>query len=129
MKPLIVRQNEIEEFYTEERCFIKELLNSGADPGLSFALARVEPGVTTVLHSLKDTSERYLIIAGHGKMEVGTLPPTSVSEGDLVLIPPDTPQRITNDGSRDLIFCCICAPRFTPSVYMDLERSDIGNPG
>jgi mannose-6-phosphate isomerase-like protein (cupin superfamily) len=123
MKPLIVKQSEIEEFHTEEKCFIKELLNSDADPGLSFALARVEPGVTTVLHSLKDTTERYLVIAGTGTMEVGTLPPASVSKGDLVLIPPDTPQRISNDGLGDLVFCCICTPRFEPSVYVDLEKS------
>lgn len=124
MKPLIIKQSEIDEFYTEERCFIRELLNSNADPGLSYALARVEPGITTVLHSLKSTSERYLVIAGTGTMEVGTLPPASVSKGDLVLIPPDTPQRITNDGSEDLIFCCICAPRFEFSVYVDLEKSN-----
>lgn len=128
MRPLIVKQDEIEEFYTEEKCFIKELLNSDEDPGMSFALARVEPGVTTVLHRLKGTSERYLVIAGRGEMEVGTLPSASVSKGDLILIPPDTPQRITNDGSEDLIFCCICAPRFDPSVYVDLENSGKDSP-
>jgi len=122
MKPLVIRQCEIDEFYTDERCFIKELLNGDDDPGMSFALARVEPGVTTTLHSLKGTSERYLVIAGTGKMEVGTLPPVSVSTGDLVLIPPDIPQRITNDGTRDLVFCCICVPRFEPSIYVDLDE-------
>lgn len=121
MEPLIVKQNEQEEYYTNERCFIKELLNGDEDPGLSYALARVEPGVTTVLHSLKGISERYLVISGEGIMEVGTLPPTPVGPGDLVLIPPDIPQRITNNGPVDLIFCCICAPRFNTSVYVDLE--------
>ena len=123
MLPLIVKQNEQDEYYTEERCFIRELLNSDEDPGLSFALARVEPGVTTALHSLKGTSERYLVISGNGVVEVGTLPPSQVIPGDLVLIPPDIPQRITNNGSVDLIFCCICTPRFNTSVYVDLESS------
>ena len=122
MKPIIVRQNGIEEFYTDEKCYIKELLNGDEDPEMSFALARVEPGVTTVLHSLRGTSERYIVIAGMGKMEVGGLSPVVVSTGDLILIPPDTPQRITNIGTGDLIFCCICAPRFEPSIYVDLEK-------
>ena len=121
MRPLVIKQDGIEEFFTEEKCFIKELLNDGEDPGLSFALARVRSGVSTALHSLKGTSEWYLIIAGTGTVEIGTLPPTVVNRGDLVLIPPDTPQRITNGGSEDLIFCCICSPGFEPSVYVDLE--------
>ena len=121
MEPLIVKQEEIEERYTKEKCFIKELLNGKEDPNLSFALARVEPGVTTVLHSLRNTSERYLVVSGEGVMEVGTLPPTPVSAGDLVLIPPETPQRITSSGPADLVFCCICSPRFNTSVYVPLE--------
>ena len=123
MKPRVVKQSEIEEYYTDERCFIRELLDNEQDPGLSFALARVEPGVTTALHSLRGTSERYVVISGRGSVEVGTLPPTAVGPGDLVLKPPDTPQRITNDGSEDLVFCCVCAPGFTPRVYVDLERN------
>ena len=122
MKSLIIKLSGIREYDTDERCHIKELLNGDEDPGLSFALARVKPGVTTVLHSLKGTSERYLVISGEGVMEVGTLPPAPVGPGDLVLIPPDTPQRITNDGSEDLVFCCICTPGFEPSVYVDLEK-------
>jgi mannose-6-phosphate isomerase-like protein (cupin superfamily) len=124
MKPVIVKQSKTREYFTGERCHIKELLNGEEDPGLSYALARVEPGVTTILHALKDTSERYLVISGEGVMEVGALPPTRVGPGDLVIIPPDTPQRITNDGSEDLVFCCICTPGFEPSAYVDLERSE-----
>jgi mannose-6-phosphate isomerase-like protein (cupin superfamily) len=121
MKPLVVKQAEVEEYFTGERCYIRELIGGDRDPGLSFALARVEPGVTTALHSLAGTSERYVIISGRGLMEVGTLLPTAVGPGDLVLIPPGTPQRITNDGSEDLVFCCVCAPEFTPRAYVDLE--------
>jgi mannose-6-phosphate isomerase-like protein (cupin superfamily) len=123
MKPLIVKQSEIREYFTDERCHIRELLNGEEDTGLSYALARVEPGVTTAWHHLKGTSERYLVLSGGGIMEVGALPPTPVGPGDLVLIPPDTRQRITNDGPGDLVFCCICTPGFDPLVYVDLEKS------
>jgi mannose-6-phosphate isomerase-like protein (cupin superfamily) len=121
MKPLVVKQDEIQESFTGERCWIRELAGSDADPGLSFALARVEPGVTTAWHSLSGTGERYVMISGRGIVEVGPLPPTGVGPGDLVVIPPDTPQRITNDGSEDLVFCCVCSPAFKPEVYTDLE--------
>ncbi len=126
MEPLIVKQGEIEEFYTGERCFIRELLGSERDPGLSFALARVKPGVTTALHSLTGISERYVIISGRGSVEVGALPLAVVGPGDLVLIPSGTPQRITNDGTEDLVFCCVCSPAFSPRVYVDLEKSGEG---
>lgn len=121
MKPLVISSSEIEEYYTEERCFIRELAGDGQDPGLSFALARVQAGVTTAWHALRGTSERYLVISGKGIVEVEGLSPTSVSPGDLVLIPPDTPQRITSEGPGDLVFCCVCRPAFEPAAYVDLE--------
>ena len=127
MEALVIRQSEIEEYFTEERCFIRELVNSRVDPGLSFALARVEAGVTTALHALRGTSERYLIISGRGTVEVGDLPPMEVLSGDMVLIPPDTPQRITCDGPEDLVFCCVCKPSFEPGVYVDLEKEGRGS--
>ena len=122
MKPRVIRHSEIQEYFTKERCFVRELAGDQADPGLSIALARVEAGVTTAWHALKGTSERYLVISGRGTMEAGDLPPTEVLSGDLVLIPPDTPQRITCDGPEDLVFACICRPPFEPHVYLDLEE-------
>jgi len=128
MKSLVVRQDGIEEYFTGERCWIRELAGSEEDPGLSFALARVEPGVTTAWHSLVGTGERYVMISGRGIMEVGQFPPTTVGPGDLVVIPPGMPQRITNNGSEDLVFCCVCTPAFRPEVYTDLEK-DKEKPG
>ena len=128
MRPLVVRQGEIEEYFTGERCWIRELAGSDQDPTLSFALARVEPGVTTAWHSLEGTGERYVVISGKGVVEVGQMPATEVGPGDLVVIPPGTPQRITNDGSEDLVFCCVCTPAFKPEIYTDLEKEE-ENPG
>lgn len=103
------------EYYFEERCFIAELLNSEVSPSLSLARARVEPGVTTVLHALRGT-EVYYLLAGRGEVEVGGERAT-VGPGDVVHIPPDTPQRITNTGREDLIFLAICSPRFLTEDY------------
>mgnify|MGYP001812460097 FL=1 len=109
------------EFETPERCFIIEVSNSIADPALSIARARVAPGVTTRGHRLRDTAERYVILSGRGRMEIGDRPPEAVGPGDVVLIPPLCRQRITNTGGDDLVFLAICTPRFTEEVYEELS--------
>ena len=109
------------EFYTPEGCYILELSNTAADPAASIARARVTPGATTRWHRLRDTVERYLILEGTGRVEVGRLPPREVNPGDVVLIPPECRQRITNMGEQDLVFLCLCTPRFNPQAYEDLE--------
>jgi len=81
------------EFYTSEGCFITELCNSPADGEASIARARVAPGVTTRWHRLRGISERYIILEGRGRMELGELPCTEVAPGDVVVIPPLCRQR------------------------------------
>ena len=121
MKEAIYKMKPDSEHYIDERCWITEQSNSENDPDLSVAQARVEVGVTTRWHSLRGTLERYVIIAGTGIMEVGDLAPQEVTAGDVVVIPPDVRQRITNTGDDDLLFLCLCTPRFHDDVYQDLE--------
>lgn len=121
MKPSIFHHKPASEFFTQELCHITELSNSSGDEGLSIALARVESGVTTRWHRLVGTSERYVILAGQGVVQIGDLPPRSVGPHDVVVIPPGCRQRITNSGSIDLLFYALCTPRFQPSAYEDLE--------
>jgi len=109
------------EFLTGERCHIVELHNIPADAGCSVARARVEPGVATRLHCVRDTVERYVILEGAGSMEVDGEPPVAVGPLDVVTIPAGVPQRITNTGDRDLVFLCICTPRFEARNYLELE--------
>jgi mannose-6-phosphate isomerase-like protein (cupin superfamily) len=117
LKESLIKANGKDEFFTDEGCFILEMWNTPEDGEASIARARVSPGVTTVRHRLKGTVERYVILEGTGYVEVGTLPPTKIGPGDVVIIPRSTPQRITNTGDRDLIFLCICTPRFVPEEY------------
>ena len=104
------------EFSTAERCFITEVANDLNDD-VSITRARVEPGVTTAWHKLRNTAERYIIVSGRGRMEVRGVPPSDVAAGDVVRIPPDTPQRIINTGGEDLVFFAVCSPRFTQDCY------------
>jgi mannose-6-phosphate isomerase-like protein (cupin superfamily) len=121
MQTQILKANEADEYYFEEGCFILELSNSPADPGVSIARARVKAGETTKLHRLRGIVERYVILSGMGKVEVGGCEPQQVSAGDVVIIPSLCSQRITNIGTEDLIFLAICTPRFTKEVYENMD--------
>ena len=109
-----------QEYYFVEGCFITELSNSGDDPQVSVARARVEPGVTTRWHRLSGITERYVIIEGTGRVELDGLSPREVGTGDVVIIPSGVAQRITNSGSGDLVFLAICSPRFTADAYRSI---------
>ena len=118
MKAEIRRADPSRESLTHENCFILELANDPSDPDVSIARARVLPGVATDWHRVKDIDERYVIVRGKGEVKVGDLPPAVVSEGDVVRIPANTPQRITNVGNEDLVFLAVCTPRFVQSAYV-----------
>jgi mannose-6-phosphate isomerase-like protein (cupin superfamily) len=108
------------EFWTDERCFITEVCNTDLLQNASLAIARVEPGVTTQLHSLTDLCETYIVIEGSGEMELdGAQFP--IAAGDQVVIPAGMTQRVTANGDVDLRFHCLCVPRFTPDAYVNLE--------
>jgi len=109
------------EFWIRERCYIRELINDPDIREFSLAEARVEPGVRTELHKL-DVDEWYVVTTGSGQMEVGGEPATEVVPGDIIRIPAGTSQRIRNTGSEDLVFQCICLPRFTADAYESLEK-------
>ena len=125
MKEAIIKQNLNNEFFTPEGCYITELSNTPDYPDASIARARVKPGATTRWHRVKGTFERYYILSGRGRVEVGKLPPHEVNAGDVVLIPPMCRQRITNIGSEDLVFLAICTPRFSNDAYEDIEDNPI----
>lgn len=109
------------EYWFEERCHITEWWNTPGDAAVSVARARVEPGVTTRLHRLRGVAERYVILEGRGRAEVGAGPPQEVGPGEVVMVPPDTAQRITNIGNSDLLFLAVCTPRFTRDAYEDID--------
>jgi len=110
----------LDPFYTQERLHVVEHMNAPQSEDVSLAECRVAPGVTTQLHSLNIT-ERYLIQRGLGLMELHGSDPFAVAPGDCVAIPPGCAQRIRNTGVDELVFLCICTPRFKPESYVVLE--------
>ncbi len=116
---MITRYTEASEFYIDEGAYIIEMDSGEAE--CSIARARVKVGVTTQWHSLTNTIERYIILSGNGRVEVGNDPPTDIGPMDVVTIAAGVRQRITNTGPTDLIFLCICTPRFQFENYVNLE--------
>ena len=110
------------EFYAAERCHINELHNQESDAGCSIARARVTPGETTRLHCVRDTVERYVILTGEGEVHIAQEVPVRVQPLDVVTIPAGSPQRIANTGTGELVFLCVCTPRFRADNYLDLEE-------
>ncbi len=117
MQPRIVRHDPAVEFPVPEGCSILETWNTGEDESVSIARARVAPGAATTWHYLEGIVERYLLVEGRGLVEIGTLEPAEMEPGDLAVIPAGVRQRITNTGPSDLVFYCICSPRFVPERY------------
>ena len=109
-----------DEVYLSEGCYVSEWSNTPEDPAASIARARVPPGVTTRWHRLAGIAERYVILQGSGRAQVGDAAPREVVPGDVVLIPAGCRQRITNTGAGDLVFLAICTPRFTYDAYEEL---------
>lgn len=108
------------EVWTRERCYVREIINDDTWPSFSLARCRVEPGITTELHALT-LLEFYVVEQGHGCMRVGDEAPFDVAPGDTVTILQHMPQNITNTGDSDLVFLCLCTPRFLQDLYTCLE--------
>ena len=109
------------EYFFEEGCHITEQWNRSEDAAVSIARARVPPGQTTRWHRLRGIAERYLVLQGEGRVEIGELPPQRVGPGAVVFIPPGVRQRVACVGRDDLVFLAICTPRFVAEAYEDIE--------
>ncbi len=96
-----MKANKPFEYLTPERCYIAE---NFSDKDISIARATVKPGITTKAHHLKKIQEIYIIMAGEGKVTFSALESTNVSVGDVIVIPAEASQKITNTGNTRLGF-------------------------
>ncbi len=124
MSIFVRKVNPSEEYHFVEGCYILELFNGVDDPELSITRARVTPGVTTRLHRLHGITERYVILEGQGVVRGAGMAEHPVGPGDVVIIPPASPQQISNTGHGDLVFLALCTPRFVPEAYEDIDSGD-----
>jgi len=122
MRAEVKRPIEQKEYWFKEGCYILENGNDNGDEYLSIARARVKPKTATSFHMLKGVTERYIILSGSGRVEIGDSLKEDVEPGDIVRIPDNTRQRIINTGEKDLIFYAVCAPPFTKECYISLKE-------
>lgn len=108
------------QYLTEERCSIIEIINSINHPDVSIAQAKVAPGTTTADHSLQKTDEIYYILSGQGIAFLNK-EEYHLKKGDALFIPKGSHQSIQNTGDTELIFLCICTPRFEQQNYISHE--------
>ena len=109
---LIKDVKDCEEFLAGDKTILRELLHpekiQGAAFRYSLALAVVKAGEASLSHALK-TSEVYYILEGKGIMHIGG-ESAPVHAGQVVVIPPNAKQYISNSGTTDLKFLCIVDP-------------------
>jgi len=120
----LFRGSRAEEFWFREGCHITEWANEAESADVSIARARVRPGATTRRHALDGITERYVILAGAGRAEIGECR-VDVAPGDVIVIEPGEAQRITATGATELVFLAICTPRFRPEAYRELESQGV----
>ncbi|HWQ19846.1 MAG TPA: cupin domain-containing protein [Methanotrichaceae archaeon] len=99
-------------FKAMDETILCELLHparEGLDLHYSIAHAMLEPGMRSLPHRLKESSEVYYILEGQGLMHIDA-ETSQVMPGQAVYIPPGAWQHIENTGVTDLKFLCIVYP-------------------
>ena len=124
---LIKDLRKCEEIIAGDNSILRELLNplkENLKIRYSLAHTRVRPGQTTLDHRLK-SAEVYYILEGSGQMYVDDQR-EAVMAGQAIYIPPQSVQRIRNDGPDDLVFLCIVDPPWRPEDEEVVGGGDLG---
>jgi mannose-6-phosphate isomerase-like protein (cupin superfamily) len=85
----------------------------------------VPPGAEQRAHSHEDAEQVYVIVRGHGRMQVaGDV--EEVGEGDLIFIPPATQHSVRNDGSEPLVYVSAASPPVSMAELYDADLAPDG---
>jgi mannose-6-phosphate isomerase-like protein (cupin superfamily) len=104
----------VKPFVTKDGSIIQELMHPvvHGNKNASLAKAVVPPGRSTFFHSHAQSEEMYFFLSGKGKMTLAD-ENFMVKSGDTVLIAPGQAHSVTNSGTEDLVFLCVCAPAYS----------------
>lgn len=105
-------RNDAAAFTTLDGSTIRVLIdgNVAAARNQSLAEAELAAGQATARHFHAETEEIYVVLEGHGEMEVdGERRP--VAPGDAILIPPGAWHQLRANDGPIRILCC-CAPPY-----------------
>jgi len=104
--------SDIKPFITTDGSLIREMFHPERDNlqmSCSVAHATVKVGDSTTPHTLKKSSEVYVILSGTGTMRIND-ETQLLNLGDSVFIPAGSVQHIENSGEEDLEFICAVDP-------------------
>jgi mannose-6-phosphate isomerase-like protein (cupin superfamily) len=108
-----VRLRRLSEAHVEERGRLRShfLLDAGdlGSKSLSVTWVDVPPGAEQRAHLHEESEQVYVIVRGHGRMQVAG-DEEDVTEGDLVFIPPGAQHGIVNDGDETLVYVSAASP-------------------
>lgn len=99
-------------FQAGDNTMLRELLhpnNIGVGTSFSLAHAYLEPGMASLPHKLKSSSETYFFLKGNGVISIDRAD-YEVSENDTVFVPANTVQVVQNIGDERLEFLCVVSP-------------------
>ena len=86
----------------------------------SVAYVVIPPGMSSLLHFHPIAEESYYILRGRAHLLLGKEEGT-IEQGQIVLIPADTPHKIFNSAEEDLEFLAFCVPAWEPTNTIFLE--------
>jgi mannose-6-phosphate isomerase-like protein (cupin superfamily) len=86
----------------------------------SVAHVVISPGKASLLHVHPDAEESYYIMRGTARIRVGD-EELDITPGQIVLIPPGKPHKISNIDEKDLEFLAVCVPAWEPENTVPLE--------
>jgi mannose-6-phosphate isomerase-like protein (cupin superfamily) len=114
----------------EERGLLRShfLMDAGdlGSRNLTVTWVDVPPGAEQRAHSHEEAEQVYVIVRGHGRMQVaGDV--EEVGEGDLIFIPPAAPHGITNNGSETLVYVSAASPPLSLAELYGAELSPGGD--
>jgi len=111
---MLTHYDQIDRYITKDGSTIRELMHpdTHSNSNQSLAEASVPPGTTTELHLHQASEEIYFITQGAGIMTLDN-ESFSVTIGDTICIPANTPHQISNTGKKDLVFICACSPAYS----------------
>ena len=117
--------SECKEFTAGDHSILRELFNPIKDKmelNYSLAYARVPIGKTSTKHRLTG-SEVYYILQGKAIMFIDK-EEKEIEKDDVVYIPPNSIQWISNTGEEDLIILCMVEPAWKPEDEEVFEEKD-----
>lgn len=124
---IIKKLNECIEFLANDHSHLKVILHPDHDPvemKASLAYAVIKPGETSLPHILT-TTEIYYILNGSGQMVIGN-EKSFVEKDQVIYIPPNHKQYISNTGQDDLCFLCIVDPAWkeeNETILSDMKNT------